>query len=82
VCAVPGLTLIHDIVDVKIDGRFGNQQSIGALLVAKPTLNEPQYLHFTISNICIANVFGKSRRHVRGSLAATGVDRSHPATRF
>ena len=73
---VVGMQLLDDILDVEINCRLRNPQSIGNLLVAIALLNQSQHFEFPTCKVFFAEMLGEASRRFRCNLLLPGMDRA------
>ena len=57
--------LVDKILDMEVDGRFGECELICDLLVAIAIANQPQNLELSVRKIIVTQMFGETGGHFR-----------------
>ena len=77
--SVIGLKLVHDILDVKIDGGLRNRQLIGNLFIPIPVADQTQDFKLARCQVLLSEMFGDNAGDVGRYMPLTG---SHGADDF
>src|SRR5258708_14095898 len=51
--------LVDHVLDMEVDGRLRNPESIGNLLVAMAVADQPQHVHLTSGEVFLAKMLGQ-----------------------
>jgi hypothetical protein len=71
--------LVDKILDMEVDGRFGDPQLIGDLLIALAVANQPENLELSFRKIIVGDMFGETRGRLRRHMPFTGMNGAdHP----
>ena len=62
---IVGAELVHEILDVEVDGRFGNAKMIGDLLVAMTIADQPQHIQLAAGQVFVAEMLDQLGRDLR-----------------
>src|SRR5262245_36253067 len=74
--------LVHQVLDMKIDGRLGNRQLIRNLLVAVSVSNEPKNFKLPVCKVFFAQMLSKTGCHCWRHVAISSVNRSDHTQQF
>ena len=79
---IVGPELIHEILDVEIDGGLRDGQFIGNLFVAVAISNESKDFQFSHRKIVVAQMLGKSGRHLWWDVPFASMNRTNYRQQF
>ncbi|HEX4166184.1 MAG TPA: hypothetical protein VHZ55_11990, partial [Bryobacteraceae bacterium] len=77
-----GPQLVHEILDVEIDGGLRNGQMIGNLFVTVAVSNEPKDFQFSGRKIVVAQMLGKAGGYFRWDVPIAGMNRPNHRQQF
>ena len=66
--------LVNKILDMEVDGRFGDRQPIGDLLVSIAIANQPKNLELAFRRIIVSEMFGEAGGYLGWNMPLAGVN--------